>query len=122
VLPAPTRADEASPTTAGRVTPRRVAFFFLLLFAASVPLEAIAQLGPLGSTARATGIAAAISGAYALCTDLRARPANPTFFLFGAFVAWMALSYFWSDNPFETFARAATYLQLLLLTWLISRS
>ncbi len=63
MLPVSTRADGASPTASGRVTPRRVAFFFLLLFAASVPLEAIAHLGPLGSTARIAGIAAAASGA-----------------------------------------------------------
>ena len=119
MLPVSTRADGASPTAAGRITPRRVAFFFLLLFAASVPLEAIAHLGPLGSTARVAGIAAAASGAYALCTDLRARPANSTFFVFGAFVVWIALSYFWSEDPSKTFARASTCMQLLLLAWLI---
>ena len=119
MLPASTRTDGVSPAESGRVTPRRVAFFFLLLFAASVPLEAIAHLGPLGSTARIAGIAAAVSGAYSLCTDLRARPANRTFFVFGAFVAWVALSYFWSEDPSKTFARATTCLQLLLLAWLI---
>ena len=103
--PVSTRTDGASPIASGRVTPRSVAFFFLLLFAASVPLEAIAHLGPLGSTARIAGIAAAASGAYALCTDLRARPANNTFFAFGAFVAWNAVSYFWSSDPIKTFAR-----------------
>ena len=117
--PVSTRTDGASPIASGRVTPRSVAFFFLLLFAASVPLEAIAHLGPLGSTARIAGIAAAASGAYALCTDLRARPANNTFFAFGAFVAWNAVSYFWSSDPIKTFARASTYLQLVLLAWLI---
>ena len=119
MLPVSTRADDASPTASGRFTPRRIAFFFLLLFAASVPLEAIGHLGPLGSTARVAGIAAAASGAYALCTDLRARPANRTFFVFGAFVVWIALSYFWSGDPSKTFARASTCLQLLLLAWLI---
>ena len=119
MLPAATQADGESPTEAGRFTPRRVAFFFLLLFAASVPLEAIAHLGPLGSTARVAGIAAAASGAYALCTDFRARPVNSTFFASGAFVAWIALSYFWSEDPIKTFARASTCLQLLLLAWLI---
>jgi O-antigen ligase len=118
-LTAPIRAFTAPPTATPRVTPRRVAFCFLLVFAASVPLEAIGHLGPLGSTARVAGIAAAASGAYALCTDLRARPASPTFFVFGAFVAWVSLSYFWSSDPSETFARASTYLQLLLLAWLI---
>jgi O-antigen ligase len=112
-------AVRASSVVAGRVTPRRVAFFCLLLFAASVPLEAIGHLGPLGSTARVAGIAAAGSGAYALCTDLRARPANRTFFAFGAFVIWIALTYFWSGDPVETFARVSTYVQLLLLAWLI---
>jgi O-antigen ligase len=119
MLPVSARADGDSATSERRVTPRRIAFFFLLLFAASVPLEAIAHLGPLGSTARIAGIAAAASGAIALCTDLRARPAQSTFFLFGAFVVWTSLSYFWSDDPGETFARASTYLQLLLLAWLI---
>jgi O-antigen ligase len=102
-----------------RVTPQRVAFFFLLVFAASVPLEAVAHLGPLGSTARIAGIAAAGAGAYSLCTDLRPRPANRTFFLFGAFVLWAGLSYFWSEDPGKTFARTFTYLQLLLLAWFI---
>lgn len=119
MLPASTRTDGVSPTESGRVTPRRVAFFFLLLFAASVPLEAIGHLGPLGSTARVAGIAAAASGAYSLCTDLRARPANRTFFASGAFATWVALSYFWSEDPGKTFARASTCLQLLLLAWLI---
>jgi O-antigen ligase len=114
-----TRAETGSPTPTRRVTPRRAAFFFLLCFAASVPLEAVAHLGPLGSTSRAAGIAAAVSGAYALCTDLRARPANNTFFLFGAFVVWVATSYFWSEDPAKTSVRTVTCLQLLLLGWLI---
>ena len=119
VLPVSTRTGGVTPAESARVTPRSVAFFFLLLFAASVPLEAIAHLGPLGSTARIAGIAAAASGAYALCTDLRVRRANSTFFAFGAFVVWNALSYFWSSDPGKTFARASTYMQLVLLAWLI---
>ena len=118
-LPASTRGADAVPTDARRVTPRNIAFFFMLLFAASVPLEAIAHLGSLGSIARTAGIAAAVSGAYALCTDLRPRAANATFFLFGAFVGWIVLSYFWSGDQYLTFVRAATCLQLLLLAWLI---
>jgi O-antigen ligase len=121
LLPAARRTDGNSPTAAGSVTPRRVAFFCLLCFAASVPLEAVAHLGPLGSAARVAGIAVAVSGVYALCTDLRVRPANDTFLCFGAFVAWIALSYFWSQDPGTTFARAATYGQLLLLAWLIGQ-
>jgi O-antigen ligase len=118
-VPASARAGGPATTAAARITPRRVAFFFLLCFAASVPLEAIAHLGPLGSTARIAGIAAAAAGVYALCNDLRVRPANSTFFAFGAFVVWIALSYFWSEDPEKTFARASTCLQLLLLAWLI---
>jgi O-antigen ligase len=114
-----TRADGAASSPGARVTPRRTAFFFLLCFAASVPLEAVAHLGPLGSTSRAAGIAAAVSGAYALCTDLPARPANKTFFLSGAFVVWVSLSYFWSEDAAKTSVRAVTCLQLLLLAWLI---
>jgi O-antigen ligase len=119
VVPVATRPDRVSPHAVRRVSPRGVAFCFLLLFAASVPLEAIAHLGPLGSLARTTGIAAALAGAWALCTDLRARPADRTFFACAMFMGWITLSYFWSENPGETFARAATCLQLLLLAWLI---
>jgi HAMP domain-containing protein len=47
------------------------------------------------------------------------RPTNNTFFAFGAFVVWTGLSYFWSSDPDKTFARTSTYLQLVLLAWLI---
>src|SRR4051794_6437047 len=102
VMPVAARAERAAPAADARDPPGRVAFFCLLLFAASVPLEAIGHLGPLGSTARIAGIAAAVSGAYALGTDLRTRPANRTFFVFGAFVVWISLSYFWSEDPGKT--------------------
>lgn len=105
--------------TARRFTARNVALALLIVFAASVPLENVGQLGALGSAARIAGIAAAGAGVLALATDLPVRRAPATLFAFGAFVTWVAASYFWSEDPARTMARAGTFAQLLVLTWLI---
>ena len=90
-----------------------------MVFAASVPLEGVGRLGPLGSAARVAGIAAALVGIVALCTDLPARRADVRLFWFGAFVAWVVASYYWSEDPVQTIARSTTFVQLLILAWLL---
>lgn len=111
--------DDVRRAPTRRLTPRSAAFWLLMAFAASVPLEDIGHLGPLGSAAKVAGIAAAAGGAYALFTDLPMRRVALTHFLFGLFVVWVVLSYFWTTDPSLTLNRGVTFVELLILAWLI---
>ncbi|MEO7837189.1 MAG: O-antigen ligase family protein [Acidimicrobiales bacterium] len=86
---------------------------------ASIPLEDIANLGPLGSAARAAGVLAVITTMLAVASGTRIRRINPTILILGAFVEWAMLSFFWTLSPDKTFARIVTNLQFLLLVWVV---
>lgn len=98
---------------------RRGAQVAVMAFAASVPLEELGRLGPLGSLARATGIVAGLGVLVAALVDLPVRRLERTFFLMAGLVAWTSLSYFWSSSPDGTTTRIATSVQLLGLAWIL---
>jgi O-antigen ligase len=95
----------------------RIAFAGALVYIATIPLNSLARLGPLGSLAK--GGAAVLVGAALfafLGGGLRVRRTDGSLLVFGAFVAWSVLSYFWSGDKDLTLSRALTDVQLLLAT------
>jgi O-antigen ligase len=95
----------------------RAAFAGALVFVVSVPLEGLVHLGILGSLAKGGGVVLVASAFFALIGGgLRVRRTHSSIFVFGAFVAWAVLSYFWTSDKALTLGRMVTNMQLLLAT------
>ncbi|MDQ1393885.1 MAG: exopolysaccharide production protein ExoQ [Acidimicrobiaceae bacterium] len=97
----------------------RLSFWALVIFAATVPLEGIQHLGPLGSAPRAAGLLSSALIVVALIAALPPRRMERTFFFLGAFVVWVVLSNLWTTVPSNTLSRTFTYLQLLGMAWIM---
>ncbi len=95
----------------------RMAFIGAMTFVVSVPLEGLLHLGILGSFAKGGGVILVASAFFALIGGgLRVRRTDASILLFGAFVGWAVLSYFWSADKGLTLGRMVTNIQLLLAT------
>ncbi|HVT76477.1 MAG TPA: O-antigen ligase family protein [Acidimicrobiales bacterium] len=95
----------------------RLAFVGAMVFVASIPLEGLLHLGILGSLAKGGGAVLVVGAFFAfLGGGLRVRRTDGSILLFGAFVAWAVLSYFWSADKSLTLGRASTNMQLFLAT------
>jgi O-antigen ligase len=93
----------------------RMAFWGALVFVATIPLEGLLHLGVLGSLAKGGGVVLIGASFFALIGGgLRVRRTDGSLLIFGTFVAWAVLSYFWSDDKGLTLGRVVTNLQLLL--------
>jgi O-antigen ligase len=100
---------------------RRIAYLFLWAFVFAVPFEE--QVPPEISqgiaVSRWFGLA---SGCFTFLLVLivrRFRKPIVVHYAMGIFVLWVVLSLSWSVAPEDTAIRIGTYLQLLLLVWLI---
>lgn len=97
----------------------RVAFALLWSFVFVVPWEEVVQLPAFGSVPRLLGIlACTIGSVHILARGAVRRPSG--FHLFAIlFVLWACLTAFWTLDPESTRQRVLTYLQLLVMMWLI---
>lgn len=94
-----------------------LSFAAVLVYVASIPLEDLGHLGPVGSLAKVAGVLLIAASVFAfLGGNLRILRADRSIFIFGAFVTWAALSYFWSSNTDQTLVRVSTYVQLFAVT------
>lgn len=65
------------------------------------------------------GAATGLVGLLACLIERRVRKPSPSHWVLGVLVAWSGLSYFWSVAPELTAVRVGSYVQLLLMIWLI---
>jgi len=97
----------------------KAAFSLLWCFVFVLPWDAFGYLPVLGSLPRLVGLVASGVGIVYILARRRLRPPG-WFHLFAVlFVLWAGLSSFWSLDPETTRARVMTYLQLVVLAWLI---
>lgn len=97
----------------------KTVWYLLVVFIFSVPAEAALVIPGIGSLSRAVG--AVLTSVVLL--DLLTRPyvvrPSGVSLLAAAFTAWAGLSAAWSLDPKATLIRAATYLQLAVMFWII---
>ena len=99
----------------------RLAFWATALFVFSVPWERTVHVPGAGAAGSVFGAVAFALMIASLFQGGRIRLRRPALVLpiMALFVAWSALTYFWSIQPGATLGRTATYAQLFLMVWLI---
>lgn len=95
------------------------AFRLLWCFVLVLPWDVFIRVPVLGSIPRIVGIVASAVGVLYILARRRVRPLS-WFHVFAIlFVVWAGVSTFWSIDPDTTQKRFTTYLQLVVLVWLI---
>ena len=98
----------------------KVAFWSLWCFILVLPWDALTKLPVLGSIPRLVGLVASAVGVLYILARRRVRPLS-WFHVFAVlFVLWAGATSLWSVDPEATQTVFLTYLQLLVLVWLIS--
>jgi O-antigen ligase len=98
---------------------QKATYFFLWLFAFAMPWENAIVIPGFGTVSRAVGLAAFGVGLLAVLDSGRFRVPAIQHLLMVLFVTWVGLTYFWSFDPSRTRIAAVTFLQLLVMVWLI---
>jgi len=97
---------------------RKLSFAGLLLFAASIPLEDSLRYG-VGRISKLLGALLFAAWFLALARNgLKRRPTIVHIWA-SAFVAWAALSYFWTLAPGPTVAKITTLVQMLAIVFVV---
>jgi O-antigen ligase len=97
----------------------QAAFYALWGFVFVLPWDPLANLPVVGSIPRIVGLVASAAGMLHILARRRVRPLS-WFHVFAVlFVLWAGVSTFWSIDPDATRLRFITYLQLLVLVWLL---
>jgi O-antigen ligase len=96
-----------------------LAFGLLYLFSFSVPLENSIVFPGFGTIGRVLGVAAFAAGILALLEIGKLRPPSVLHLVMVGYVAWVALTYFWSMSQEDTVEQLVSYVQLLVMVWLI---
>jgi O-antigen ligase len=97
----------------------KAAFWSLWCFVFVLPWDKFIVIPVLGSIPRLVGLAASGVGVLYILARRRVRPLS-WFHVFAVlFVLWAGVSAFWSIDPQATGVRFLTYLQLVVLVWLI---
>lgn len=102
----------------GRIVDK-FAFGLTWLFLFTIPWENQLQLAEGVTLSRWLGIAACGATVLSVAANRRFRKPSTVHWMLGAWVLWSALSYFWSISPAATTERINTYVQLLLMVWMI---
>lgn len=96
-----------------------VAFAFLFLFVAAIPLENALVLPGIGTFGRLVGLAAFAVAMLAVAERGKVRPPSPAHLAMLAFMIWASLSYFWTEAPDATVEEILSYFQFFAMVWLI---
>jgi O-antigen ligase len=91
----------------------------LCLFVFSIPLENAWVLPGIGTVGRAIGLVACAVGLLAVLDRGRVRGISLVMILMAAYVIWASVTYFWSGDPELTIEIILSYVQLLVMVWLI---
>src|SRR6266568_4146762 len=105
--------------SAGLAPMSKVAFSFLWCFVFFLPWDEVIHLPVWGSLPRVVGVVASVAGVLHIVARGRIRPPSWFNVLGLLFVLWAGASSFWSIDPDATRGRFLSYLQLLVLAWLI---
>lgn len=95
------------------------AFRLLWCFVFVLPWDAFTYVPVLGSIPRLVGLGVSAVGVLYIVARRRIRPLSWFHAFALLFVLWTGVTNFWSIDPDATRERFRTYLQLLLLVWLI---
>jgi O-antigen ligase len=96
-----------------------LAFALLWTFVFTIPWENALVIPGLGTFSRLLGLLAFPVGLLAILDSGRLRPLSLPLVLMGLFVAWGALSYWWTVNPEYTSTAVLSWVQNLAMIWLI---
>ncbi len=97
----------------------KAAFWSLWCFVFVLPWDKLIVIPVLGSIPRLVGLVASAVGVVHVLAQRRVRPLSWYHVFAVLFVLWSGVSAFWSMDPEATGVRLLTYLQLLVLVWLI---
>ena len=97
----------------------KLAFASLWLLAFAIPWEDAITIPGFGTSARLFGVLALVLGVLAIIERGTLKWPAPGHFMLALFVVSAACTYLWSLYPEGTLAQTVTYLQLLMLVWLI---
>jgi len=97
----------------------RAAWAALCVFVFSIPWEKSIQLPGIATLSHLIGVLAFAAAAVVAVRRGEIRRPNLALALAAVFVAWAGLTWFWSIDPGSTAHRAATFAELLAMTWLI---
>jgi len=98
---------------------KNLPFIALWLLVFSIPWSNMFVIEGVGTATRAFGIIAFIIAAFYIVANGKIRTLKIPLLAITLFVLWAITSFFWSLAPDETFGRIWTYLQLLVMVWLI---
>jgi len=97
----------------------KLAFGSLWLLAFAISWEDAVTIPNFGTSARLVGVLSGGLGILAILERGRVRRPSPGHILMALFVMLAAVSYMWSLYPEGTLTQALTYIQLLMMGWLI---
>jgi O-antigen ligase len=95
------------------------AFALLWCFIFVLPWDVLADLPVVGSIPRVVGLAASAVGMLHILTRRRIRPLTWFHVFAMLFVLWAGVTGLWSVDPDATRELVVTYLQLVVLVWLL---
>jgi len=91
----------------------------LCVFVFSIPLENALVLPGIGTIGRVVGLVACAIGLLAVMEQGKVRAVSLPLILMALYVAWASLTYFWSAFPQGSIDIVESYMQLLVMVWLI---
>src|SRR5215467_6341375 len=97
----------------------KLAFCSLWLLVFAIPWEDAITIPGFGTSARLIGAVTVVLGFIAILEKGSLRRPAIGHFMMALFVVSAAASYLWSLYPEGTLTQAVTYIQLLILVWLI---
>ena len=103
------------------MTTNRIAFVSLWLFIFSMPWERAVAIPGIGAAGTLFGVVAFGLGVVAVTQGGKLKARIPSLFLilFALFVLWTAISFFWSIDQVGARIRTITFVQFLVMSWLI---
>jgi O-antigen ligase len=113
-MPTPIRVNYTSQSLAVRTS-----FTLLWLVVFAIPSEGEIPVPGFGSITKVVGLFAIAMFAVALVEQGRLRPLQAVHVSMLALFSWICLSYLWSVDRDATAIRVVTFLQLLILSWMI---
>lgn len=97
----------------------RIAFIVLAVLVFTIPWEKSVTIAGIGTLSKAIGALALLAGAGGAATRRSVRAPNFAMLLAALFVLWSALTWLWSYDRSATVERSVTYIQLLILAYLV---
>jgi len=98
---------------------RKIALILSLVFIFIIPWEGVVRLPGLGTGARIVGQLLAVFWLATVMITRQFRKLGPFHLMVCLFVLWNAVSVFWSTSPNRSFSHAMTWIQMLLLVFIL---